>query len=181
MGPCVRAWSRVSVGGHTVSVNVVLWGRGGLIGKGVLYTASSDRTTRVWDANELLAHTEGTLVSKTSADSEAQSLALARCHTLVSAAGELLIPDSDNHTLHLWSLFPSQTASSDASSAAPGRGGKLKHCTRFPEYERHVAQGAFSRCAVSAAWDDSARMQQAHGQVRDAPHSRWPSAVDLAR
>ncbi len=53
MGPCVRAWSRVTVGGHTVSVNVVLWGRGGLIGKGVLYTASSDRTTRVWDANEV--------------------------------------------------------------------------------------------------------------------------------
>ncbi|TFK90843.1 hypothetical protein K466DRAFT_574037 [Polyporus arcularius HHB13444] len=188
----VRLWhpktekprARVSVGGHTVSVNVVLWGRGGLIGKGVLYTASSDRTTRVWDANEesclhILknhAHWVTILVSKTSTDSEAQSLALARCHTLVSAAGELLIPDSDDHTLHPWSLFPSQTVSSDASSAVFGRGGKLKHRTRFPGYERHVAQGAFSRCGVSAAWDDSARIHdrgpqniQAYDRTTDLP------------
>jgi ribosome assembly protein 4 len=32
-------------------VNVVRWGGGGADGKGVLYTASSDRTVRVWDAN----------------------------------------------------------------------------------------------------------------------------------
>lgn len=40
-----------TLGGHTASVNVVRWGGGGLNGKGVLYTASSDRTVRVWDAN----------------------------------------------------------------------------------------------------------------------------------
>ena len=39
-----------TLGGHTASVNVVRWGGGGLDGKGVLYTASSDRTVRVWDS-----------------------------------------------------------------------------------------------------------------------------------
>ena len=39
-----------ALGGHTASVNVVKWGGGDKGGKGVLYTASSDRTVRVWDA-----------------------------------------------------------------------------------------------------------------------------------
>jgi ribosome assembly protein 4 len=53
----VRVWSTLTrlseytLGGHTASINVVRWGGGGLDGKGVLYTASSDRTVRVWDAN----------------------------------------------------------------------------------------------------------------------------------
>ena len=51
----VRVWSTLTrrleyaLGGHAASVNVVRWGGGGLGGKGVLYTASSDRTVRVWD------------------------------------------------------------------------------------------------------------------------------------
>ena len=40
-----------TLGGHTASVNVVRWGGGGSNGRGVLYTGSSDRTVRVWDAN----------------------------------------------------------------------------------------------------------------------------------
>lgn len=53
----VRVWSTATriceytLGGHTASVNVVRWGGGGLTGKGILYTASSDRSVRVWDAN----------------------------------------------------------------------------------------------------------------------------------
>ena len=53
----VRVWSTLmrrceyTLGGHTASVNVVRWGGGGLNGKGILYTASSVRTVRVWDAN----------------------------------------------------------------------------------------------------------------------------------
>ena len=40
-----------TLGGHTASVNVIKWAGGGIGGKGVLYSASSDRTVRVWDAN----------------------------------------------------------------------------------------------------------------------------------
>jgi WD40 repeat protein len=53
----VRVWSTATrqcaytLGGHTASVNVVKWGGGGAKGRGVLYTASSDRSVRVWDAN----------------------------------------------------------------------------------------------------------------------------------
>lgn len=51
----VRVWSTTTrraeytLGGHTASVNVVKWGGSGGK-KGVLYTASSDCTVRIWDA-----------------------------------------------------------------------------------------------------------------------------------
>lgn len=55
----VRIWStatrlsQYTLGGHTASVNVVKWGGGAIGGKGVLYTGSSDRTVRIWDADEV--------------------------------------------------------------------------------------------------------------------------------
>lgn len=53
----VKVWSsqtrrlEYTLGGHTASVNIVKWGGAGTGKAGVLYTASSDRTVRVWDAD----------------------------------------------------------------------------------------------------------------------------------
>ena len=178
-----------------------------------MYTASSDRTIRIWDPNgvgvplhihaipfhsldfarpdarvernqgKLLhtlkdhAHWVTTLTlntdfvlrtgpfdhtSKTpSSDEEARSLALERYNTLVSTSGELLISGSDDHTLFLWSLFPSRTTSTEASGLATGRGGKLKPLARLTGHQRQVAHVVFSpdgRWAASASWDNSVRL-----------------------
>ncbi|KAI0343348.1 WD-repeat protein [Trametopsis cervina] len=187
----VRVWSTTTrlteytLGGHTASVNVVRWGGGGLDGKGVLYTASSDRTVRVWDANggKLLhtlkdhAHWVTTLTLNTdfvlrtgpfdhtgkrpSTDTEAQQWALDRYTKLAAATGELMISGSDDHTLFMWSLFPSRTTSTEASAAAADRGGKLKPITRLTGHQKQVSHVAFSpdgRWAASAAFDNSVRL-----------------------
>ena len=91
----------------------------------------------------------------------AQALALARYNKLVSNTGELMISGSDDHTLFLWSLFPSRSASDDASAAAKERGGKLKPVARLTGHQRQVSHVAFSpdgRWAASAAFDNSVRI-----------------------
>ncbi|THH27160.1 hypothetical protein EUX98_g7033 [Antrodiella citrinella] len=188
----VKVWATATrrleytLGGHSASVNVVRWGGGGLNGRGTLYTASSDRTVRVWDADggrplhtlKDHAHWVTTLTLNTDfvlrtgpfdhlgkkprSDEEAQALALARYNALVSQNGEVLISGSDDHTLFLWSLFPSHTSSSsDASADAAERGGKLKPVARLTGHQRQVSHVAFSpdgRWAASAAWDSSVRL-----------------------
>ncbi|KIJ55557.1 hypothetical protein M422DRAFT_199825 [Sphaerobolus stellatus SS14] len=176
----VRVWSTATrrceytLGGHTASVNVVKWGGGGLKGNGVLYTAGSDRTVRVWDANggKLLhilkdhAHWVTTLAlntdfvlrtgpydhtnKKPKSDEEAQAMAKARYDALVSQTPELLISGSDDHTLFLWSLF----ASMDGDR-------KTKPVARLTGHQRQVSHVAFSpdgRWAASAGWDNAVRI-----------------------
>ncbi|THH10564.1 hypothetical protein EW146_g8331 [Bondarzewia mesenterica] len=190
----VRVWSLLTrrveytLGGHTASVNVVRWGGGGLNGKGVLYTASSDRTVRIWDANGLFkgkllhtlkdhAHWVTTLALNTdfvlrtgpfghtgkrpASDEEAQSCALERYNALVSTTSELMISGSDDHTLFLWSLFPSRASTISGSEQAATNGGKLKPLSRLTGHQRQVCHVAFSpdgRWAASAAWDNSVRI-----------------------
>ncbi|KAN0121119.1 WD40-repeat-containing domain protein [Russula decolorans] len=187
----VKVWAiatrrlEYTLGGHTASVNVVRWGGGGLNGKGVLYTASSDRTVRIWDAKggkplhtlKDHAHWVTTLSLNTdfvlrtgpfdhtgklpSSDEEAQSRALERYNALVSSTSELMITGSDDHTLFLWSLFPSHADSMQPSEVAASKGGKLKPLARLTGHQRQVAHVAFSpdgRWAASAAWDNSVRL-----------------------
>jgi len=53
----VRVWNAANrtlaftLGSHTASVNVVRWG-----GEGVIYTASSDRTVKLWDGKDVSRH-----------------------------------------------------------------------------------------------------------------------------
>ncbi|ESK90823.1 putative wd-repeat protein [Moniliophthora roreri MCA 2997] len=189
----VRVWSTLSrrteftLGGHTASVNVVKWGGGGVGGfglkKGVLYTASSDRTVRVWDADggrplhalKDHAHWVTTLALNTDfvlrtgpfdhtgkrpkSDEEAKQLALKRYTDVLSSTPELLITGSDDHTLFLWSLFPSSIPNPETQSS--NGSGKLKPITRLTGHQRQISHVAFSpdgRWAASASWDSSVRL-----------------------
>ncbi|KAJ2917142.1 hypothetical protein MD484_g3320, partial [Candolleomyces efflorescens] len=182
----VRVWDTAtrrleySLGGHTASVNIVKWGGSGGP-KGVLYTASSDRTVRVWDAEQgrpLMtlkdhAHWVTTLTlntdfvlrtgpfdhtgKKPANEGEAQAAAKARFDNILKTTPELLISGSDDHTLFLWSLFPSSSPAADSDN----RTTVTKPITRLTGHQKQISHVAFSpdgRWAASAAWDSSVRI-----------------------
>lgn len=85
-------------------------------------------------------------------DEDAKQLAQARYTALLkSTGGELLISGSDDHTLFLWNLFPSE----------PAAAGKQKPLTRLNGHQRQIAHVAFSpdgRRLASGAFDSSVRI-----------------------
>ncbi|KAG9312780.1 WD40-repeat-containing domain protein [Chiua virens] len=109
----VRVWSSAmrrlecTLGGHTASVNVVKCEGGGIGGKGVLCTASSDRAGRQLTIVKDHAHWVTTLALNTdfvlrfdhtgkrpASDEEAQSQVLERYEALIAHTPELLISGS---------------------------------------------------------------------------------------
>jgi len=87
---------------------------------------------------------------------QAQQLAKARYDNILKTTPEILISGSDDHTLFLWSPFPSSSPSSDRSTVNP-----TKPVTRLTGHQRQVCHVAFSpdgRRAASASWDSSVRL-----------------------
>ena len=85
----------------------------------------------------------------------AQTLAKARYDALLRTTPELLISGSDDHTLFLWSPFPSSSSSSSGQSFIN------KPIARLTGHQRQISHVAFSpdgRWAASAAWDNSIRV-----------------------
>ncbi|KAG5879662.1 hypothetical protein JTB14_021465 [Gonioctena quinquepunctata] len=128
----VRIWDSVlcqtvlTISGHTKCVTVVKWG-----GSGLIYTASQDRTVKVWRATDGVlcrtldghAHWVNTLALNTDyilrigafdpvKDShkdtsipdkkKSQEFALKRYYGVTEAIGERLVSGSDDFTLFLW-------------------------------------------------------------------------------
>lgn len=81
----------------------------------------------------------------------AQTLAKTRYDTLLRTTPELIISGSDDHTLFLWSPFPSSSPSHSIT----------KPVARLTGHQRQISHVAFSpdgRWAASAAWDNSVRI-----------------------
>jgi ribosome assembly protein 4 len=94
---------------------------------------------------------------KPSSDEEAQALAKARYDNFLKSTPELLISGSDDHTLFLWSLFPSASP----ASSSDARTSVLKPLTRLTGHQKQISHVAFSpdgRWAASSAWDSSVRI-----------------------
>lgn len=126
----VRIWDIILgttikiISGHTKSVTVVKWG-----GSGLLYTASQDRTVKVWRASDGIlcrtleghAHWVNTLAlntdyilrigpfdpiknthNKIENKTDLQNWVDARYQEIVRVCGERLVSGSDDFTLFLW-------------------------------------------------------------------------------
>ena len=79
-----------------------------------------------------------------------------RFDNLLKSTPELLISGSDDHTLFLWSVFPSASPAAGTSHASI-----TKPLTRLTGHQRQISHVVFSpdgRWAASGAWDSSVRI-----------------------